>query len=131
MCSLHLNHNWGLTLGIGMGRVTFSPFRFFDFARVGFQVFGFFLWLRNFGFGFTSSPSFFLNHTYLRLIGGLVPLKVRVRWLGSGKNCLGLRKNYYRLARVLQNIARVAHCYRVVLKTLSSRIGYVMNFFFI
>ena len=27
--------------------------------------------------------------------------------LGSGKNCLGLRKNYYGLARVLQNIARV------------------------
>ena len=50
---------------------------------------------------------FLKNHTYLSLIGGLVPLKVRVRWLGSGKNCLGLRKNYYGLARVLQKIGRV------------------------
>ena len=74
---------------------------------VGFRGFLFFLVLRNFGFGFTSGPSFFLNHTYLSLIGGLVPLKVRVRWLGSGKNCLGLRKNYYGLARVLQKIAQV------------------------
>ena len=52
-------------------------------------------------------PKFFLNHTYLSLIGGLVPLKVWVSWLRSGKNCLGLRKNYYRLARVLQKIAPV------------------------
>ena len=50
---------------LGMGRVNFSPlgssFGFFDFAWVGFQVFGFFLGLRNFGFVYTSGPSFFFK----------------------------------------------------------------------
>ena len=54
---------------LGMGRVNFSPlgsgFRFFDYAWVGLRVFGFFFGLRNFGLGFTSSPSFFLNYTHL------------------------------------------------------------------
>ena len=75
-----------------MGWVNFSPlgsgFGFFDYARVQFRVFGFFS-------GSLQVQVFFLNRTYLCLIGGLVHLKVRVRWLGSGKNCLGLRKKYY------------------------------------
>ena len=45
-----------------MGRVNFSSqgmgFGFFYFARVGFWAFGFFLGLKNFGFGFTLGPSF-------------------------------------------------------------------------
>ena len=48
-----------------MGRVNFSPlgsgFRFLNFGRVGFRVFEFYLGLRNFGFGFTSGPSFFFK----------------------------------------------------------------------
>ena len=47
---------------IGMVRANFSPFGsgfgFFDFAGVMFRVFGFFLGLRNFVFGFTLGPSF-------------------------------------------------------------------------
>ena len=35
------------------------------------------------------------------------PLKVQVRWLGSGKNCLGLIKIYYGLSRVLQKITQI------------------------
>ena len=41
---------------MGMGGVNFlalrSGFGLFDFARVGFRVFGFFLGLTDFGFGF-------------------------------------------------------------------------------
>ena len=96
---------------VGMGPVNLSlfgsGFGFFNFARVGFRVFVFFLGLRIFGFGLTSGPSFFLKSYILSLIWGLVPLKVRVRWLESGKNCPGLRKKYYGLAQVLQKIARV------------------------
>ena len=86
----------------------------FFIPRVGFRVFlfcsgrvsGFWIFPRVKEF-WLRVQVFFLNHTYLSLIGGLVPLKVRVRWHGSGKNCLGLRKNYYGLAGVLQNIAWV------------------------
>ena len=51
---------------LGMGWVNFSPlelgFGFFDYAWIGFRVFEFFLELRNFAFGFTLGPSFFLKH---------------------------------------------------------------------
>ena len=48
---------------VGMGWVNYSPlgsgFGFLNFAQVGFRVFEFYLGFRNFGFGFTSGPSFF------------------------------------------------------------------------
>ena len=94
-----------------MGRVNFSPlglgFGFFDFAQVGFPVFGFFLGLRNFGFWFTSGPSFFFKSYIFELkrrvstskIWGemaqvrqklpWVEKKITTGWLGSSKKLLG------------------------------------------
>ena len=90
----------------------------FFIPRDGFRVFSTSL---GSGFGFLHFSSgyeilvlgslrvkvFLKNHMYLRIIWGLVSLKVRVRWLGSGKNCPWVKKKLLWVARVLQKIARV------------------------
>ena len=97
---------------LGMGWVHFSSlgmgFGFFQLSSGRVLGFCIFPWVKKLWLWVHFGSKFFLkNHMYLSVIWDLVSLKVRVRWLGSGKNCPWVKKKILWVARVLQKIARV------------------------
>ena len=83
---------WSIRDGSGQFFTSWVGFRVFQFCSGWVSGFCIFPRVKKF---WLRVQVFFKNHIYLSLIWGLVPIKVWVRWLGSGKYCLRLRKNYY------------------------------------
>ena len=96
---------------VGVGRVSLSAlgsgFGFFDFARVGFRVFGYFLGSpsgrRNIGSGYARDKKFCILQSILAGLGKKLP-KFRQR---CKKLAIFLKNLLLWVTRVLQNLPQV------------------------